>query len=438
VLEALFRRFRKRRSGALAADFRAFRQAAGTALTAFAVFEALHEHFLAAGGPFSWHEWPAAMRDPNSPEIAEFAKTHSERIAFFQFLQWQADRQLAAAAAAGRAAGLAIGLYRDLAVGVNPNGAEAWAERGLVVPDASIGAPPDALSRAGQNWGLAPLNPLVLRQRGFAPLIAALRANMRHAGILRFDHVMSLQRLYWVPAGAPATAGAYVNYPFRDLLRLVALESRRHGCAVIGEDLGTVPEGFRDTMQRTGVLSYRVVVFERRSDGGFILPADYPPLAAATAATHDLATLKGFWLGRDIDWRRRLQLYPDANAEATEIGERNRDRHLLLDALVREGLLAPERRAELLPEGGDPVFTAALGEAIHAYLARSRSRLALVQLEDVSGEAEQANLPGTTEAHPNWRRRLSVRLEELLAGSALARVAALVAAERRNAPPEPS
>jgi 4-alpha-glucanotransferase len=437
VLEALHRRFRERGGGtAVDADFRAFLNEGGEALAAFALFEALHEHFTASGGPFSWHEWPAAMRDPNSPEITAFAKTHAERIEFFQFLQWQADRQLAAAAAAGRAAGLAIGLYRDLAVGVNPHGAEAWAEQGLVVPDSTIGAPPDALSRAGQNWGLAPLNPLALRRRGFAPLIAALRANMRHAGVLRIDHVMSLQRLYWVPGGASATAGAYVNYPFRDMLRLVALESRRHGCAVVGEDLGTVPEGFRDTMQRAGVLSYRVVVFERCGDGSFIPPADYPPLAAATAATHDLATLKGYWLGRDIEWRHRLSLYPDAAAEATDVAERGRDRCHLLEALGRERLLAPEQRAELLPEGGDPVFTAALGEAIHAYLARSRSRLALIQLEDVAGEAEQANLPGTTEAHPNWRRRLSVQLEELLAGPALARLAALVAAERRRAAPE--
>ena len=218
------------------------------------------------------------MRDPNSAAVAEFARAHAGAGGFFQFLQWQADRQLGAAAAAGRASGLAIGLYRDLAVGVNPHGAEAWADQELVVPDAAIGAPPDALSRAGQNWGLAPINPLALRRRGFAPVIAALRANMRHAGVLRIDHVMSLQRLYWIPSGLPATAGAYVNYPFRDLLRLVALESRRQGCAVVGEDLGTVPEGFRETMQRASVLSYRIFVFERRGDGGFIAPGDYPPL----------------------------------------------------------------------------------------------------------------------------------------------------------------
>ena len=186
------------------------------------------------------------MRNPRSAEVAEFADTHRDRVEFFQFLQWEADRQLAAAAAAGREAGLSIGLYRDLAVGADPNGAEAWADQELVAPGASIGAPPDQLSRGGQNWGLAPVNPLALRRQSFMPFVASLRANMRHAGILRIDHVMSLNRLYWIPSGMAATEGAYVNYPFDDLLRLVALESRRQTCAVVGEDLGTVPEGFRD------------------------------------------------------------------------------------------------------------------------------------------------------------------------------------------------
>jgi len=439
VLEALYRRFRARERGggsALGAAFRAFRREGGAALAAFATFEALHEHFTQGGGPFSWHEWPAQMRDPNSAEVAKFARAHARRVRFFQFLQWQADQQLGAAAAAGREEGLGIGLCRDLAVGVNPNGAEAWADRELVVPGAAIGAPPDLLSRAGQNWGLAPINPLALRRRGFAPLIAALRANMRHAGILRIDHVMSLQRLYWIPSGLPATLGAYVNYPFRDLLRLVALESHRQSCAVIGEDLGTVPEGFRETMQRANVLSYRVFIFERRGDGSFIPPGDYPPLSAASAATHDLATLKGFWLGQDILWRRRLQLYPDTAAEASEAEERRRDRQKLLEALAGEGLLMPERFGEFLSAEGEPAYSLDLGEAILAYLARSRARLMLVQIEDVAGEAEQANLPGTTEAHPNWRRRLPSSIEELCAGPEMARVAALVTASRQRAAPE--
>jgi 4-alpha-glucanotransferase len=436
VLEALFARFRRRELAAgtaLGGEFRAFQRDGGVPLEEFAVFEMLHELWTRRGGLFSWQSWPAAMQGPGSAEVAEQARDFAKQVEFFQWLQWLADRQLGHAAAAGRKAGLEIGLYRDLAIGVNPHGAEAWADQELVVPGAAIGAPPDPLSRAGQNWGLAPINPLALRRRGFGRFVAALRANMRHAGVLRIDHVMGLQRLYWIPSGNPATAGAYVSYPFRDMLRLVALESARHGCAIVGEDLGTVPEGFRETMQGANVLAYRILAFERRGDSSFNPPGDYPALAAASAATHDLATLKGFWLGRDIAWRRQLGVYPDAAAEATEAGERRRDRVLLLEALAHEGLLPPERFGEFLSPDGEPFYKAELGELIHAYLGRSQARLLLVQLDDVAGECEQANLPGTTDAHPNWRRRLSIRLEDLLAGTEMRRTAGLVAAARREA-----
>ena len=443
VLEALFRRFRSFELGVngtaistAGRAFRDFQQSGGQSLADFAVFEALHEHHLRERRQFSWHSWPAPMRNPRSPQVAAFAAEHRDRVEFFQFLQWEADRQLAAASRAGREAGLSIGLYRDLAVGADPNGAEAWADQELVAPGASIGAPPDALSRGGQNWGLAPVNPLVLRCQGFAPFIASLRANMRHAGILRIDHVMSLNRLYWIPNGMEAKAGAYVNYPFKELIRLVALESWRQACAVVGEDLGTVPDGFRDTMRSANILSYRIFVFERQSDGAFVPPAQYPELAAASAATHDIATLKGFWLGGDITWRRRLGLYPDRHAQEAEAAERHRDRRLLLDALAREELIAPAQIGEFLPKGGEPVYTTELADAILAYLGRSRARLMLVQLEDVLSEVEQANLPGTTEAHPNWHRRLPRSLEEIDNGIELRRVAALVEEARLNSATE--
>ena len=437
VLEALFRRFQSFELGVngtatstAGRAFRDFQKSAGQSLSDFAVFEALHEHHLREKRQFSWHSWPAPMRNPRSPEVAAFAAAHRDRVEFFQFLQWEADRQLAAASRVAREAGIPIGLYRDLAVGADPNGAEAWADQELVAPGASIGAPPDALSRRGQNWGLAPVNPLVLRHQGFAPFIASLRANMRHAGILRIDHVMSLNQLYWIPKGMEANAGAYVNYPFKELIRLVALESWRHGCAVVGEDLGTVPEGFRDAMRSANVLSYRIFVFERKNDGTFVPPARYPALAAASAATHDIATLRGFWVGADIVWRQSLGLYPDQHAHKAEVAERHRDRHLMLDALVREGLIAPARIGEFLPEGEQPVYTTELRDAILAYLARSRARLMLVQLEDVLSEVEQANLPGTTDEHPNWRRRSSRSLEEINRSALPRRVAALIEEER--------
>jgi 4-alpha-glucanotransferase len=437
VLEPLYRRFREHdlaENGTarteLGWSFRQFQQRGGKSLTDFAVFEALHEHHCKERRGFSWRSWPAPLRDPRSRDVSAFAAANCERVEFFQYLQWEADRQLAAAAGAGRAAGLSIGLYRDLAVGADPNGAEAWADQGLVAPQASIGAPPDILNRAGQNWGLAPINPLILRNQGFGPFIDCVRANMRHAGVLRIDHVMSLNRLYWIPNGMAPTQGAYVNYPLNDLLRLVALESRRQHCAVVGEDLGTVPAGFRETMRAANVLSYRIMVFERHEDGRFLAPEEYPPLAAASAATHDLATLEGYWLGRDIAWRRQLKLYPDDAAEAADANERIRDRHLLLDALIAEGLLTESDRLRFLPNDGEPVFHAALGDAIQRYLARSQARLMLVQIEDIAGQTEQANLPGTTDAHPNWRRRLSRTLEEIIEGGELRRVATLVEEER--------
>jgi 4-alpha-glucanotransferase len=439
VLEALYTRFCKTDLGPggaarteLGRSFRDFQQSGARALADFAVFEALHEHHRRAGLGFSWRGWPVRLCDPRSPAVAEFAAAHRERVEFFEFLQWQADCQLAAAAASGRAGGLTIGLYRDLAVGADPNGAEAWADQELVAPVASIGAPPDALSRTGQDWGLAPVNPLVLRRRGFAPFVACLRANMRHAGILRIDHVMSLARLYWIPDGMKATEGCYVSYPFGELMRLVALESGRQRCAVVGEDLGTVPEGFRETMRAADILSYRVMAFERCADGAFVPPAEYPALAAASAATHDLATLKGFWLGRDIAWRRRLGLYPNPAAEAADIAERGRDRRLLLEALVREGLLPPDAAARLLSNAGERNCSTELGDAILRYLALSRARLMLLQIEDLAGETEQANLPGTTDGHPNWRRRLGRSLDELTRGPELRRISALIGEARRR------
>jgi 4-alpha-glucanotransferase len=437
VLETLYQRFRLRDLGEngapqtdLGQSFRGFQQESGQSLVDFTVFEALHEHYCKEKRGFSWHNWPPSLRDPRSPAVVAFAAAHREQVEFFQFLQWEADRQLAAAAAAGCKTGLAIGLYRDLAVGADPNGAEAWSDQGLVVPQASIGAPPDVLNRAGQNWGLAPINPMVLRNQGFAQFIACVRANMRHAGVLRIDHVMSLTRLYWIPNGMNATQGAYVSYPLNDLLRIVALESRRQQCTVVGEDLGTVPAGFRETMRAANVLSYRIMVFERRANGSFVSPSGYPPLAAASAATHDLATLEGFWLGRDIVWRRQLNLYPDAAAASADMAERVRDRELLLDALIAEGLLTQSDRTQFLPETDEPVYRPALGDAIQRYLARSRARLMLVQIEDLAGETEQANLPGTIDAHPNWRRRLSRSIEEIIDGGELRRLATLIERER--------
>ena len=400
--------------------FRRFQANGGRALERYAVFSALHEHMLNNGQGFSWQDWPRALRDAGSAEVAQFAAAHRERVELHHYLQWEADRQLADAAASGN---LELGLYRDLAVGVDPNGGDAWSDPTLTVVGASVGAPPDAYNMNGQNWGLAPINPMALRRAAYAPFIAALRANMRHAGILRIDHVMALMHLYWVPSGAAATEGTYVAYPFADLRRIVALESWRQHCAVIGEDLGTVPHGFREIMAEEGMFSYRLLLFERDGQGAFLPPERYPSLASAAFSTHDLATLKGFWLARDLEWRRDLAIYPSATASAAAAWERRRDRRLLLAALVAASVQSEEAAKQLLAPNEEPYYTSDLPGAVYRFLGRSPARLVLLQVEDALGELEQANLPGTVDQHPNWRRKLTRALEEIMQDADLAALA---------------
>ncbi|NBB82208.1 MAG: 4-alpha-glucanotransferase, partial [Alphaproteobacteria bacterium] len=338
VLRALWDAFRDNhlaRATERAHAFEAFRADGGPALERFAAFMAMHAAFGAAD-PFhlDWRHWPEDYRDPRSPAVAAWAEEHADDVAFQVYLQWLADLQLGAAARHGAEAGLGIGLYRDLAVGVGPASAAAWAAPETLVRDASVGAPPDPFSRLGQDWGLCPLDPLALLEQGYRPFARAIAANMRHAGALRIDHVLGLMRLYWVPKGMDARDGAYVSMPFDDLLRVVALESRRQHCLVIGEDLGTVPEGFRDRMTAAGLLSYKVLLFERVGDMGlFKDTADYPAEALVTAGTHDLPPLAGWWAARDVDWRRDLGLYPDAAAAESDAEDRAADRDRLLAAL---------------------------------------------------------------------------------------------------------
>ncbi|HYN38184.1 MAG TPA: 4-alpha-glucanotransferase [Rhodospirillales bacterium] len=412
VLERIFACFVAARGGSDSAtaerqrEFDRFRSEQGAALHRYALFEALTEEL--EGKP--WPQWPEGFRRPDTPAVAGFAHTHAARVEFFEFLQWQADRQLASAQARAVERGLPIGIYRDLAVGADRAGADAWSDQEVIVQEAKVGCPPDPFNMLGQDWGIPPLHPLTMRAQGYAPFIAMLRANMRHAGGLRIDHVMGLKHLFWIPATGSPADGAYVKYPFEELLAVLALESQRHRCLVVGEDLGTVPEGFRETMAAANVLSYRVLYFEKDGDR-FRRPDEYPDLALACVTTHDLATIEGFWRGADIDLKQRLALYPSVDAEQGERGARVHDRWLLLQALRGQGLL---------PNGIDPdnidgsPMSAQLIAAMHAYLARSPAQILLVQIDDLMRETDQINLPGTVFERPNWRRRLSMRVGELL------------------------
>ncbi len=443
LLNCLYRRFRTlnldtagRALTPRGKAFEDFRSAGGEPLRNFALFHALQARFAAeTGDGFAWHRWPAAYRRPDMPAVRAFAEAEAATVDFHIYLQWLADTQLGEAAARARAAGMPIGLYRDLAVGIGADSASAWAAPDTFVAGISVGAPPDLLNHLGQSWGILPINPLTLARTGYATMVRAIRANMAHAGALRIDHVMGLMHLFWVPAGESATDGAYVRYPFDDLLRIVALESRRNRCIVIGEDLGTVPDGFRPRMKAAGLLSYCVFQFERVGDRLFRRAGDYPETALVTAGTHDLPTLAGFWAGDDLALRRRLKLYPDRAMQDSDAGERGGDRQRLLAALLDAGLI--ERRAvpsavtDTTDETG-PEIDEALLVALHRYLARTPCRLMMVQIEDVVGQTDQQNLPGTTHEHANWQRRLDRPLSEIFTDPRVGRLLQAVDEERRD------
>ena len=359
-----------------------------------------------------WRQWPESLRTPDAPAVREFANDNAARVDFHAWLQWIAARQLDAVAERARTAGLSVGLYRDLAVGISAGGGDAWGDRALFASGIHVGAPPDDFSANGQDWGLPPLDPRALAEAGYAPFAQILRANMHAAGAIRIDHVMGLARLFWIPAGESPATGAYVGYPLEDMLAVVALESRRARCIVIGEDLGTVPEGFREALAAAGVLSYRLMYFEKHYDGdqSFRAPDAYPPQSLVGADTHDLPTLRGFWGNVDLDLRRDLDLFPEPDMHGRQSWERGEDRARLLAAMAREGVL-PDDVSPDAPD--DVVMDEALVRAVHRFLARTRSRLLLANVEDLLGQVEQMNLPGTDrDVYPNWRRRLPVALED--------------------------
>jgi 4-alpha-glucanotransferase len=409
ILARLHRVFRanhwKRPYDRRARAFRRFLRNGGPALERLAVYEALCEFFRARDpGCYGWQDWPSEYRSPQSPQVVRFAGEHREKVDFYLYLQWLAQQQLTGASSAARRR--ATALYCDLAVGVELNGADAWADQDAIVAGASLGAPPDPLNALGQNWGLAPLSPGALRDRAYEPFIALLRANMRHAGILRVDHVMALRRAFWIPRGAPAAEGAYVRYPLDEMLGILALESVRNRCAVVGEDLGTVPEGFRECMQAAHALSSRVFYFERDwSDESFLPPERYPRLAAASVGTHDLPTLGGWWIG---------------DRSANE--DRERDRFLLVDALERAGAIDAAGAARLRNDarkGGTLAVVPELATTAHRFLAATPSMLVVVAIEDVLHETGAVNVPGTFDEHPNWRRKRSLLLERIEADGRL-------------------
>ena len=409
ILELVYRCFRDRHRGtgdARDAAFDAFLAAGGEALRGHALFDALAEklHAQRLPGAADWRQWPERFRDAHGAAAAQFATEHVERVEFHAYRQWQFETQLDAAASRATARGLGIGLLEDLAVGIDAGGSERWSDPSLYASAAAVGAPPDIYQPAGQNWGLPPLIPDRLREAAYAPFIATLRRNMMAAGALRIDHVMGLLRLYWVPDGAGAEAGAYVAYPFDDLLGVLALESQRNQCLVVGEDLGTVPNEVVAGMRRSGILSLRPMYFESGPGGESVPPDHYLHEAVVSVGTHDLPTLRGFWQGSDLDVRYAIGQFREPGALEAQRGMRQVDRTRLVRALEREGLLEGIKN----PHAWSPP----LALSIHRFAARTPSKVMMIAMEDVFGQVEQINLPGTIDEHPNWRRKLERELED--------------------------
>lgn len=428
ALEALFQTFQARHlrgQGESSATQRGqafldYARQGGERLERFALFQALSEE-LQRRYPdiWEWKDWPEPYRNPASPEVEAFRRAQASRVRFHQYLQWIASEQLLVVAQRARALGMPLGLYHDLALGSSRSGSDAWVFQDVLALTVDSGCPPDAFALEGQNWGFPPMDPHRLKASRYRFFIELLRRNLTYGGALRLDHVMGLFRLFWIPQGLPSSAGTYVTYPFEDLLGILALESVRHRTMIIGEDLGTVPDEVRASLSAAGVLSYRVLYFERQPDGRCNEPGHYPSQAVAVVTTHDLPTLAGFWGGKDLDTRRRLGLLPDDDALKAAREERARDCRRLYEALQKEGLWPIQGEAEALP-----AMTSDLALAIHLFVARTPCWVVLAALDDVIGELSQTNMPGTLDSYPNWSRKMQLPLETWWGAPALVRLAA--------------
>ncbi|NNM60701.1 MAG: 4-alpha-glucanotransferase [Steroidobacteraceae bacterium] len=424
ILRLLHAEFRARHiavSSARALEFAAFVAAGGIGLERYARFEALDGHLHATQGvPSGWMNWPAPFRDPAGAAVERFAAEHREEVEFFVYLQWLAQTQLSAAQTLAHGLGMPVGLYGDYAVGASAAGAEVWSNPGNFRLGAEIGAPPDPIALKGQGWGIPPQDPAAMRAERFAAFRGVIRENMRRYGALRLDHVMSLFRLWWVPGGGSPADGCYVHYPLHELMMILALESARERCLVVGEDLGVVSDEVREAMTQYGLYRYKVMIFEKDGDR-FRRPEEYPQRALATVSTHDMPTIHSYWDGLDIELRERLNLYPDAAMLAQVRAERAADRAALGDALAAVGE----------PGSGGP-FTPALALGMHRYLAGSSAALVAVQIEDLLGMVDPVNVPGTHTEYPNWRRKLDTSLEQIFARADLTEALGAIDRARRR------
>ena len=390
--------------------FKAFVEAGGESLDMLAVYDALQSHLKAEGkDSWGWPVFPQEYKDYYNPAVAKFKSANEQDVKFYLFLQWIAAQQLELASNKATDAGMTIGLYRDLAVGVSEGSAEIWGNKDLYCTGASVGAPPDILGPLGQNWGLPPMDPRKLYEQGYQPIIDLFASNMASSGSLRIDHVMALLRLWWVVKGDNAKDGGYVYYPVDDLLGILALESHRNQSLVIGEDLGTVPEEIRSKLADNGVYSYRVFFFEQAEDGGFFSPSHYPVQSMSTLTTHDMPTLIGYWHCLDLELGKEIGLYPTEEILQTLYADRHENKQAILDTLHGHGSIGDNVGRDVNHTG----MNRELNNGMQVHMAGGSSALLSLQLEDWLEMDKPVNIPGTFDEYPNWRRKLTENIESM-------------------------
>ncbi len=390
--------------------FKAFVEAGGESLDMLAVYDALQSHLKAEGkDSWGWPVFPQEYKDYYNPAVAKFKSANEQDVKFYMFLQWIAAQQLELASNKATDAGMTIGLYRDLAVGVSEGSAEIWGNKDLYCTGASVGAPPDILGPLGQNWGLPPMDPRKLYEQGYQPIIDLFASNMASSGSLRIDHVMALLRLWWVVKGDNAKDGGYVYYPVDDLLGILALESHRNQSLVIGEDLGTVPEEIRSKLADNGVYSYRVFFFEQAEDGGFFSPSHYPVQSMSTLTTHDMPTLIGYWHCLDLELGKEIGLYPTEEILQTLYADRHENKQAILDTLHGHGSIGDNVGRDVNHTG----MNRELNNGMQVHMAGGSSALLSLQLEDWLEMDKPVNIPGTFDEYPNWRRKLTENIESM-------------------------
>lgn len=391
-------------------EFNEYIEAKGESLLHQATYDALQFKFLAEDTTlWGWPVWPENFQAFQTESVQEWITAHQQEVQFWCYCQWVAELQLEEADKLAKSLGMTLGIYRDLAVGVGKGSAELWANRSLYCEHISVGAPPDVLGPLGQSWGLPPISPDQMYQHAYQPFIELLQSNMSNCGALRIDHAMALLRLWWVPDNATAKEGAYIYYPVQDLLNLLALESQRNQCLVIGEDLGTVPEGIDVLLEEAGVYSYKVFFFEQAADGGFISPAHYKQQAMATLSTHDMPTIKGYWHCDDLHLGKELGLYPEQDVLDRLMDSRVECKQQILNSLHGHGSLPHHYNRDANQTGMDQT----LNFSMQTHLAKGKAALLSLQLEDFLEMEHPVNVPGTSDEYRNWQRKLSQNIEQL-------------------------